>query len=379
MGWKSSAELSSLLQKLYAAPMEPALWPEVLQSICGFCGLGGAAFLFQDLVQKECNVHLTVGIDPAASRPYEDYYSSIDEWWPPFLKTAEGKLSLSEDLCSNERLHRSEFYNDFVVPYDLPLFCAIPTLKRSNAVEFVTFYRRKSGRPSSDPDSLKALSLLLPHLRIALRLRQHLTAAAEQERQLHSALNMLRFGIVLLDSAGCLLFANEIAEQILKNGDGLSMHQNKLNAQRSQESARLYKLIKSCALLQSDGGPPGGAMLVSRRRGGSLQVMISPFTGEQSSARIAVLISIAKHGPIGTAQVLRALYALTSTESSIAELLLCGLSLNEVADLNRISRETVRSHVKAILRKTQTRGQSDFIRLCSNLPQVQRFLASPRP
>jgi len=62
------------------------------------------------------------------------------------------------------------------------------------------------------------------------------------------------------------------------------------------------------------------------------------------------------------ASLLCELYDLTRAEAAVANRLLEGLSVNEIAVEHRVSRETVRSQVKQILPKTGCRSQADFIR-----------------
>jgi DNA-binding CsgD family transcriptional regulator len=66
--------------------------------------------------------------------------------------------------------------------------------------------------------------------------------------------------------------------------------------------------------------------------------------------------------------VLRALYRLTPTESRLADLLLEGFDVREIADRMRITLETGRFHLKRVLAKTGTRRQVELIRLMLSLP-----------
>ena len=59
--------------------------------------------------------------------------------------------------------------------------------------------------------------------------------------------------------------------------------------------------------------------------------------------------------------LLRHRYQLTAAEERIALRLLQGQDIKEIADCLRLSRETVRAHLRAIFRKTETRRQSELI------------------
>jgi DNA-binding NarL/FixJ family response regulator len=67
-------------------------------------------------------------------------------------------------------------------------------------------------------------------------------------------------------------------------------------------------------------------------------------------------------------EVLRALYGLTPAQTEVANGILTGYTLEEIAFLRKVSIGTVRQQVKAILSKTGTDRQSDLVRVLMTLP-----------
>jgi DNA-binding CsgD family transcriptional regulator len=65
---------------------------------------------------------------------------------------------------------------------------------------------------------------------------------------------------------------------------------------------------------------------------------------------------------------LRTLYGLTPTETRVAEHLLAGLEIRELAAKMVMTLETARFHVKRILAKTGAHRQSELMRLMLSLP-----------
>jgi DNA-binding CsgD family transcriptional regulator len=68
--------------------------------------------------------------------------------------------------------------------------------------------------------------------------------------------------------------------------------------------------------------------------------------------------------------ILRHTYGLTPAETEIANALLTGFSLEEIAQLRKVSIATVRSQMKGLMGKTDTQRQGDLIRLLSTLPRA---------
>jgi DNA-binding CsgD family transcriptional regulator len=75
--------------------------------------------------------------------------------------------------------------------------------------------------------------------------------------------------------------------------------------------------------------------------------------------------------------ILRALYDLTPAETEIANGLLTGFSIEDLALLRKVSVATVRSQMKALLGKTDTRRQTDLVRLLSSLPRTTPTQTTP--
>jgi DNA-binding CsgD family transcriptional regulator len=124
------------------------------------------------------------------------------------------------------------------------------------------------------------------------------------------------------------------------------------------------------ALASAAGQPPrGGALLIPQASGRHpLTVVVTPLSRASrpvgyTSAVVAVFISDPDEG-IGSGQgLLSRLYKLTPAETLLTGELLQGKTLEEAADELGISLHTARTHLKHVFAKTDTRRQSELIRL----------------
>jgi len=66
--------------------------------------------------------------------------------------------------------------------------------------------------------------------------------------------------------------------------------------------------------------------------------------------------------------LMRAHYSLTPAETEVANGLLTGYSLEEIAALRRVTVGTIRDQLKNLFGKTGTNRQADLVRLLLNLP-----------
>jgi DNA-binding CsgD family transcriptional regulator len=112
------------------------------------------------------------------------------------------------------------------------------------------------------------------------------------------------------------------------------------------------------------------------RRAGKkpLHLLVSPLRSESAAlpgrAVVAVFLSDPERNLAIPVEVLRTLFQLTPAEARLALSLFEGHSLSEEAELNRVSKETVKSQIASVFHKTGARGQSGLMRIIGRLPHT---------
>lgn len=179
----------------------------------------------------------------------------------------------------------------------------------------------------------------------------------------------------LLTRQGRFIHGNAAADLLLDHGGSLALVNQGLAATDpvSQRSLReVYKAAASPDFTCST-QPPTYALSIPRsgnRR--PLQLLATPLPPtlrSRSGADIIVLVTDPDTEPSYPDGVLRGLYGLTSAEIEVANGLLMGYSLDEIASLRHVGLGTVRNQVKSVLGKTNTKRQSDLVRLLMTLPR----------
>jgi DNA-binding CsgD family transcriptional regulator len=216
---------------------------------------------------------------------------------------------------------------------------------------------RSGWRPSAEDRAL--LECLAPHIRESLRLHDRLTRVRADARALVTAFDHLALGVVLMNASSRVSFANRSADEILGVARGTSGPE-RLAAERTRALAELV-----------DGPRLRRGSLVLRHPvdGRPLHVFVTPFHwpasyGETSTRyATAIFIGDAKRLSGDPFDVLRELYLLTPAEARLALLLTTGRSVEESARDLGIALSTARGVLKAVFAKTDTRRQSDLVRL----------------
>ena len=104
--------------------------------------------------------------------------------------------------------------------------------------------------------------------------------------------------------------------------------------------------------------------IVPRRSGARpYEIAAAPIEGPDSSVGVLV-ISDPERRPHSLQDDLRQAYTLTPAEAKLAATLITpGVTLETYADENRITPETARGYLKSTLRKTDTHGQAELVKL----------------
>jgi DNA-binding CsgD family transcriptional regulator len=237
-------------------------------------------------------------------------------------------------------------------------------------VEGLSIYRGPS-EDEFDRDQLAALERIVPHLRTALYTRRKLLELESRVSDMETTLDRLNTALVLVEASGKVLFANRNARTILHCRDGLVFDRGELIAHYATDGAALRAALVNAT--KTGTGKGARAVLISRANKRPLQIVAVPCRpetlGTHEKAATVVFITDPDQRVPACPETLRVLFSFTRAEIKLAMVLLDGRSLSEAAALNGVGRETVRSQLKSIFLKTNTRRQSELIGLLARLPE----------
>lgn len=313
----------------------------------------------------------TARFDPEALRKYAAYYGRLDPWVRSaaakgLLRT--GGMGLGDSLVPSNEYHKGEFYNDFGREYGFRSgFSIIIRLDQNVAAALsVTEHGRAFGEPE-----LTLASRLLPHLQRALDIHERLAGLADQRSAAEAVIDRLPFGVVFVDAGGRAVLVNRTAQGIFDTHDGLTLRAKHLNAANLSQTNELRALVaRAIAASRGDGVGSGGAIPIGRPSGKrALQVLVTPLRTARtklhltSTACAAVFVSDPEVQLLTDELLLRQFYGFTPAEARIALQLLQHQSVEEAAEALEISLNTARTHLKRLFEKTNTRRQSELVRL----------------
>jgi DNA-binding CsgD family transcriptional regulator len=233
-----------------------------------------------------------------------------------------------------------------------------------------------------EPEHRQRLELASPHLLRAVQTHRLLATADIHRRVANDVLGALSVAAIAVDPGCKVAFANAMAEQSLRENDGLAVRQTRLTTTDPRQESALQEAVRRASHLSVGAVSPPADMLSIRRAGKRpLSLMVVPFRADSwvgSPAYASALVFA--HDPETRSppavNVLARIYKLTPAETRLLDALLQGKRVSEYADRAGITVNTANTQLKQIFAKTETNRQSELIRLSLSDPIASLAQAS---
>jgi DNA-binding CsgD family transcriptional regulator len=373
---------------LHEAPQDANAWAAALSSLVRAIPCEQAALIERvGKLPQLITFGLTVGTDAQFLGEYEREYHRID----PFASDEVvsrlhhlGRAALSSEVLGDADLQHSAFYTDFLARYG-DLFHGVGgSFPVADNAWANIWLMRPRGR-TFDESERRRMDIFISHARAALRQRRWL---AQIERERDAALAWMDCwcdATFVLDAHGAVVIANLVGERMLHAGDCLALRNGKLRPARGNEPDWVTGAIRSVLAESRERGIEATRCLnVPGRNGqGTLNAVVTALPdsqGRQAGAQpqVALILRDLRQAlPQFGSEQLRELFGFTAAEARVANALLAGGSVEEIATSTGVRRDTVRAHVKRMLAKTGTRRQSDLQKLLVKALPNLRSLQAP--
>lgn len=352
---KADEAFSDLIGRVYDCALDRSLWPEVLGEITE--ALGG--------VMADLMVH----------HPLErtQLYSVLYNWPEEQVALAVANAHLNpslplglvcplcEPLCTTRDFpdfHQSRFWKNCFAGrglYDYVTICITRTVSSFSSWGVVG---KEAKGPFTD-DDIELARLLSPHIKRAVEISGVIGRQRVEAGTLRAALEALATPALIIEPNGTILFRNKAADTELAAQQVLREHRGRLMA----VTVEAVRLLASFASPTARKAQTGLDAFLTDATGRTLHVTWAELeqVGEEIGSPILLLLrepEAALTTPLASAATL---YQLTTAEIQVLGQVLQGNALADVADILGLARSTVKTHLDAIYRKTQTNRQAELV------------------
>jgi DNA-binding CsgD family transcriptional regulator/PAS domain-containing protein len=301
-----------------------------------------------------------------AMREYVAYYRHLNPHFnrhPEFM--VPGNVTFGHRRVPIPELLRTEYYADYLRRFDLEGVMGACLYEEQGEVSQLCVLRPFRIGLFSERDELRT-RLLMPHAQRAVSLGARLATLRASHGAHVSALDAIPDGVLLVDKIGRVLLANRAAARLFSRRV-LRHSAAGLEAWDTLLTARLRRALRQVAVsVREHGTPPPPSIVLPDNNGTtSYRITLMPGTLPQGINRTragVAMVVISECNQASHAASLATKYGLTPRQAQVANLLVQGLATSEIAMALSTSVETIRTHVKQVLRKTNQSRVTSLVR-----------------
>lgn len=366
-------QLSSLIATIYDTAVDPELWGKALEQTATFVGAKGAVLAHHDTASGEANFTYLWGDKPECTAHYIAHLSRTNPVVVPVhLYCEPGEVFSVSQLISYEEYLRSRLYREWAQPQGWGDFSHFLTEKSGTRFGHFGVAHGLDQSPATDEPRRK-LRLLLPHVTRAVAIAKAMQLTRLEAETLNAAVDALAAAVFLIGADGAIVYVNASAERMLDEGHVLRRTADgRLSAAGSSEAQAMNRKIAGLAGDQDGSDAP--LLLLNGTNGARYVVHLVSLTkgqrrhaGRILGATAAVFVHPSELKRPTLIQLISKRFGLTDAESRVLFTIIEAGGIQEAAAMLGISGETVRTHLKRLYRKTDTRRQADLVRLVGQI------------
>jgi DNA-binding CsgD family transcriptional regulator len=357
-----------LIAAIYDAAIDFDQWPLVLEWLAGMLGASAGCLVRQNLITAKGKM-IAVRVDPKFGQLYDDYYCTRNVLPSRAGRPPVGTCLTDRMLVRAEDFIRTEFYNDYMKPWNFHSVLKAHVFKKGDYEIYVSF----GCSPTFgewEPSHINLLRRFVPYLQRAVAVDAILSNASAIRDSLGAAVAAAGFAVFLLTGDCQVLFANAKAEDLVWRKVGLLYERGRLAAASPALTARLHALAREAARPGRGEGDIGGTLELARGENRPpLLAHVIPLAPNRTVAifdldrpAAAIFIVDPAAGLGAQIQHFAAKFGLTAAETRVFAEIIAGNGLLAAAARLKITEATVHTHAKRIFSKTETNRQTELIR-----------------
>jgi DNA-binding CsgD family transcriptional regulator len=360
-----------ILDGIYEAASEEAGWARVLREIAEWVSASGAMYflLGNSAITPSVKAIHSSGFNIGADSSYANEEHLRDPHMSLGMQTPIAHWFFSQDHFDHRFIARDAFFQEVMSPLGIRWAAGSRIWNADETVACLAFQRPLDAPGFTEIDRMR-LAAVTPHLGRATRIHDKLTGRAFEAGLGIEAMSNLAVGVALMDACARIVYSNPVADRLF----GQNWIFRCLPRGRISLAYTNHQKIFEGAIAAAVGARSTALCIVDRNGKPAVSSVMMPMPpaarwNSHWQRPLAMLVMSEIRRVQGVpARILHQLFALTPAESRLANWLLTGRSISEYANERRISVETVRTQLKAILSKTGMRRQAELVALLSRLP-----------
>ena len=373
------SEFSGLVEAIYDAGLQPALWNEVVVRINEFVGGRACGLFSKNSISKFGVTHYYCGADPHYIQLYSDTYSRFD---PLTILPRFGHVVSIPDLVRFDEYRRGRFYQEWLRPQGcIDAANVVLENAKSSCPVLMTVL---AGKRMVDDEMRRRVAMIVPHAHRALMINRAIESRKSEAMAFSEIVDGLSAGIFLLDANCRIVHANVAAREILGADDFLRAIGGLLVAREAQANQTLRETFAA-----------GGNHSSTAR---TLALPLTAHDGHRYVAHVLPLKSLVRNGSGAGSKAVAALFVrrveldagcygeliarafeLTPAELRVLRGIVEVGGVPQTAENLGIAETTVKTHLHRVFAKTGANRQADLVKLAAGFSNPLAMAEKPAP
>ena len=385
-GAANSAKILPAIRHLYDAAIDAQRWPDFLKELAGAFEAKGSQIVRVQPRESVLNFSALYGYDDALLQNYctaeesdlsaartrfEQHFAELMPTDPRvhFLERFPGRpLSCRLEITETE-LRESKIYQDMLDVADVEYSLVVSLKEDDGSLIILGVFRGKQSSHFHE-DDVATFGELIPYLKQAIQLSEHLARANFANRIALDALDSIAMGILIVDDGARLVHANAAGQRIAELGDGVALRGDLIRLHDPEQDTALRRLIRSALAAARTGAiRPSEALSVTRPSGREPLPLLAGTLWHNAPRQIGGLdrplallfVSVPEEPQEAPAALLQRLFGFTRAEARVCERLVQGQALDAIAADLAITIDTVRVHLKNVFVKADVKRQAELV------------------
>jgi DNA-binding CsgD family transcriptional regulator len=365
----SEGRYNGLVEQLYESSVDHTKWHDALQRLINFVGCSGTHLAFVDPSSGLINPDIYVDM-PAEM--LSKYNGEVVKKCPRITSARRfpvGTLCYDYQHIDEREIARNEYYHWLGKSGDNIQYYLAAQLQTVDGTEAWSSLAFRAHEGHAQTKHFERFKKVLPHINRAVRLSQkigHLRLSDALDLQ---PLETLNVAVLIVNKKGKLVHTNNPGNELLAAGALLECNSGNIRFKAPGANLQYQRALNNSINGQYDAtdAADNSFNIIGSNNRLRYQVSVSAFKlpgviFQNAETGAIILIETPGGGATGRSNKL-ARFSLTAAEGEVAQLLAEGKSVSEVSTIRQRSPHTIKSQVKSILQKTNTRRQSELVHL----------------
>jgi DNA-binding NarL/FixJ family response regulator len=373
--------VSSLISDIYDCALQPDKWTSTLARVADTMD---AAYVGLNLTTPDFQQALVVAHSPWDTVQLQRVNHEFGLEVPGLAHLIQEAIDTpgsSMDIYPEPEFQKSRFYREWVQPQGLRDSTVCKFAQTGDRLGIAAAVTRAS-RDLVQPEEHQFMQMLSPHFRRATMISDALSMQDVAEQSYRHLIDRLACPVILTNRYGKVYQINAAADALLESSSLLRLTNGLVRANENVKTvaasihAQRVKSLQQAIELAAEGDVALGyrGIGITLQAEGQVPLIayvlpleVSDVRSGFASASVAIFICSRESAVPIVESMLATLYALTPSEIRVFKHVAQGLSAKEIAHLLHLSENTVVTHTRNLLVKTQTHKQTQLIALAHSL------------